>query len=112
MLIPSVPHWAANSASYTRGMDLRDATLMFVTESGDPLVARIAWSAYDDLCCGRDVPHTVLSELLDEASGKGDLAALRQKYSPAAFESIIMPICTEIGRQAPIRSSRYPIREP
>lgn len=93
-------------------MNLRDATLMFATESGDPLVAGIARSVYDDLCRGRDVPHTMLSELLGQASGKGVLAALRNKYSPAAYESIIMPICIQIGRQAPIRSSRYPVREP
>src|SRR5258707_9609647 len=84
------------------GMDLRDATLMFLAESGDPHVARIAQAAYDDLSRGRDVPHTVLSELPGEASGKGVPAALRQKYSAAAYESILMQVCREIGRQAPI----------
>jgi hypothetical protein len=94
-------------------MDLSDATLMLLAESGDHAeLARIARSAYNDLCRGREVPHTVLSELLGEASGKGVLAALREKCSSAAFESILMPICREIGRRAPIRPSRYPIREP
>jgi hypothetical protein len=45
-------------------MDLRDATLMLATQSGDPLVAGIARPAYDDLCCGRDVPHTAPTVLL------------------------------------------------
>jgi hypothetical protein len=40
------------------------------------------------------------------------LAELREKYGPAAFESMRRPICREIGRRAPIRPSRYPIREP
>ena len=39
-------------------MDLRDAGLLFVTESDDPLVAGIARFAHDDLRRGRDVPHT------------------------------------------------------
>jgi hypothetical protein len=94
-------------------MELSDAMLMLLAESGDHAeLARIAQSAYNDLCRGREVPHTVLSELLGEASGKGVLAALREKYSPAAFESVLMPICREIGLQAPIRPSRYSIREP
>jgi hypothetical protein len=88
-------------------MNLRDATLMFRTESAaHPTVAVIAQSAYDQLAQGEDVDHHVLSELLGEASGKGVLRAMRQKYSPAEYEAIIMPICAEVGRQAPIRSSR------
>ena len=46
-------------------MDLRDATLMFLAESGEyPEPTRLAGSAYDDLCLGREVPHTVLSNQL------------------------------------------------
>lgn len=41
------------------------------------------------------------------SSGKGVLRALNAKYSPVAFEAIISPILTEIGRQAPIKSRRY-----
>jgi hypothetical protein len=94
-------------------MDLKDATLMFLAESrAHPGVASIAQSVYDDLSSGREVPHTVLSDLLGEASGQGVLGVLRQKYSAAAYEAIIMPICQEIGRQAPIPSRRYPVREP
>lgn len=84
-------------------MDLRDATLMFLAESGEhPDLTRLAESAYDDLCLGREVPHTVLSDLLGEASGKGVLRTLRRKHSAAAFEAIIMPICRDIDRQKPI----------
>jgi hypothetical protein len=50
----------------------------------------------------------VLNELLGEASGKGVLRALYQKYSPTAYAAIIMPICQEIGRQAPVRPRRQP----
>jgi hypothetical protein len=88
-------------------MNLRDATLMFLAESAaHPTVAEKARSAYDRLIQGDDVDYRVLSDLLGDASGKGVLRAMQQKYSPAEYEAIIMPICQEVGRQAPIRSSR------
>jgi molecular chaperone DnaK (HSP70) len=89
-------------------MDLRDATLMFLTESAAyPAVAEVAQSARDRLAGGEDIDYRVLSQLVDEASGKGVLRAIRQKYGPVGFESIVMPVLREIGRRAPIRSSRY-----
>jgi hypothetical protein len=88
-------------------MDLKDATLMFLTEAAAyPAVAEIAQSAYDHLVEGEDIDYRVLSDLVGEASGKGVLRAMSQKYSPAAYEAIIMPVLREIGRRAPIRSSR------
>jgi hypothetical protein len=88
-------------------MDLKDATLMFLAESAAyPVVAEIAQSAYDRLVEGEDVDYRVLSDLVNEASGKGVLRAMRQKHGPAAFEAIVMPVLQEIGRRAPIRSSR------
>jgi hypothetical protein len=94
-------------------MDLRDATLMLLAESGaHPDLVRIAQSAYDDLSHGTDVSYEVLNDLLGEASGKGVLGALRQKYSPAAYEAILEPICREIGRQAPVPPYRGPLGEP
>jgi hypothetical protein len=90
-------------------MNLRDATLVILTESGDyPGLAQLAQSAYDDLASGRDAAHPVLSELIGEASGKGVLRALRQKYSPVAFDAIITPILKEIDRQKPIPSRPRP----
>jgi hypothetical protein len=88
-------------------VDLKDATLMFLAEAAAyPAVATIAQSAYDSLVDGEEIDYRVLSDLVGEASGKGVLRALHQKYSPAAFEAIIMPVLQEIGRRAPIRSSR------
>lgn len=88
-------------------MDLKDATLMFLSESAAyPAVASIAQSAYARLAAGEEIDYRVLSDLVDEASGKGVLRALRQRYSTTAFEAMIMPILQEIGRQAPIRSRR------
>jgi hypothetical protein len=88
-------------------MDLKDATLMMLTESaGHPAVATIAKSAYDTIVDGDVIDYRVLNDLIGEASGKGVLRALRQKYGPTAFDAIIMPICQEIGHQAPIKSSR------
>jgi hypothetical protein len=89
-------------------MDLRDATLMFLTESAaHPAVASLAQSAYDRLAEGEDIDYRVLNELVGEASGKGVLRAMRQKYGPVAFESIVGPVLQEIGRRKPIRSTRY-----
>jgi hypothetical protein len=90
-------------------MDLRDATLVILTESGDyPGLAQLAQSAYDELTSGHDVAYPVLSDMIGEASGKGVLRALRQKYSPVAFDSIITPILKEIGRQKPVPPRRRP----
>jgi cadmium resistance protein CadD (predicted permease) len=88
-------------------MDLRDATLMLLSESADhPSLAKIAQAAYDQLARGETVDYRVLSELLGEASGKGVLQGLGQKYSLTACQAMLMPICREIGRQAPIPPRR------
>jgi hypothetical protein len=89
-------------------MDLKDATLMFLTESAAyPAVAELARGAYDRLAEQGDIDYRVLDELVGQASGKGVLRAMRQKHGPVAFESIIGPVLQEIGRRKPIRSSRY-----
>jgi hypothetical protein len=90
-------------------VDIKDATLMLLTESADhPAVAALAQSAYEQYARGQSVDYRLLDDLIGEASGKGVLRAIRQKYSVAAFEAIVMPILQEIGRQKPIRSTRYP----
>lgn len=79
---------------------------MFLCESAEyPAVADIAQSAYSRLADGEDIDYRVLNDLLGEASGKGVLRAMRQKYSATAFEAMIMPICKAVGQSAPIRSS-------
>ena len=89
-------------------MDLKDATLMFLTESAAyPAVAEIARSAYDRLVEGDDIDYRVLDHIIDEASGKGVLRAMRQKYGPVAFEAIVQPVLQEVGQRKPIRSDRY-----
>jgi hypothetical protein len=88
-------------------VNIQDATLMFVTESdAHPTVQRRAQTIYDQLSSGEHVPYTMLQDLIDEASGKGVLQALARKYSPTAYESIIMPILSEIGRYKPIHSTQ------
>jgi hypothetical protein len=84
-------------------MDIKDATLMMLSESaGHPAVTSIAQSVYQRLANGEPVDYRLLDELIGQASGKGVLRALHAKYSPAAYEAIIGPILTEIGRQKPI----------
>lgn len=90
-------------------MDLKDATLMFLSESaGHPAVATLAQSAYDRLAAGEEVDYGLLDDLIGEASGKGVLRAMHSKYSPTAYEAIISPLLDEIGRRKPIRSDRRP----
>jgi hypothetical protein len=91
-------------------MDLKDATLMFLSESAAyPAVAAIAQSAYDRLADGEEIDYRVLDELIGEASGKGVLRELHRTYSPEAYEAMIGPILQEIGRTKPIRSQRPPV---
>src|SRR5215467_4113041 len=74
-------------------MDLKDATLMFLAEAAAyPAVTYIARSAYDRLVEGQDADYRELNDLVWEASGKGVLRAMHQKYSPVVFEAIIMPV--------------------
>ena len=89
-------------------MDIKDATLVMLSESaGHPAVVSLAESAYQRLANGDPVDYQLLDDLIGEASGKGVLRALHAKYSPTAYEAIIMPILAEIGRQKPIRSSGH-----
>jgi len=90
-------------------MDLKDATLMMLSESADhPAVASLARSAYDQMVNEERVDYRLLDELIGEASGKGVLRALHARYSPVAYEAIIMPILAEIGRQKPVGPRRRP----
>jgi hypothetical protein len=94
-------------------MDLKDATLMMLSESADyPAVASLAQAAYDQIVDGGPVDYRLLDELIGEASGKGVLRALNAKYDSVAYNAIIGPILTEIGRTKPIRSQRYGDTDP
>jgi hypothetical protein len=89
-------------------MDIKDATLVMLSESaGHPAVASIAQSVYDRLANDDPVDYRLLDQLIGEASGKGVLRALHAKYNPTAYEAIITPLLTELGRLKPIRSRRY-----
>ncbi|MGH3250695.1 MAG: hypothetical protein ACRDOI_31430 [Trebonia sp.] len=86
-------------------MELKDATLMMMNESaGQPTVASLARSVYDRIVNSEPVDYRLLDDLIGEASGKGVLRALHAKYSPTAYDAIIMPILAELGRRKPIRS--------
>lgn len=110
-------------------MDIQDAALILMGESADhPALAALARSVHERLVNGDPVDYRLLDQLVGEASGKGVLRSLHAKYSPTAFEAIIMPILAELGRQKPIgprahgqpadpendplRASTWPPREP
>ena len=80
---------------------------MILNESAaHPSVARIAQSAYDQLACGQAVDYRILDELVGEASGKGVLRAIRQKYGATAHEAIFGPVLREIDRDKPVPPAR------
>jgi len=88
-------------------MDLKDATLVILGESGThPSLAQLAQSAYDQLATDGQVDYRVLSDLVAEASGKGVLRAIHRKYGPAAGEAVFGPILREIDRQKPVPPRR------
>ncbi len=57
---------------------------------------------------GQEVDYRVLDELVGEASGKGVLRAIRQKYGATAHEAIFAPILREIDREKPVPPRRRP----
>src|ERR1051326_1908133 len=64
-------------------MDLKDATLMFVTESAAyPAVAELARSAYDRLADEGAIDYRVLDELVGEAGGRGRRRAQPLRADP------------------------------
>jgi hypothetical protein len=90
-------------------MDLKDATLVFLTESaGHPSVASLAQTAYDQLAEGDVVPYQLLSDMIGEASGAGILRVLHGKYSATACNAVLMPVLQEIDRQKPVPPRRRP----
>ena len=93
-------------------MDLKDATLMILAESaGYPEVTRLAQTAYDALAEGDEVSHWMLSDMIGEASGKGVLRVVHQKYSPTAYDALLRPIFREIDRQRPVPPRPRPAPE-
>jgi hypothetical protein len=88
-------------------VDLKDATLMILTESAAyPGLSKLAQSAYDQLTSDRQVDYRVLSDIVAEASGKGVLRAINSKYGPTARDAIFEPILREIDRQKPVPPRR------
>jgi hypothetical protein len=86
-------------------MNLTDAARMVMAESAPfPELMRVARDAYDELAAGRQVHHTALSWMVREASRKGLYGALIQKHGNGAFEDMIIVLCREIDRQAPVPS--------
>jgi hypothetical protein len=89
---------------YAPVMDLKDATLMVLIESvGCRELASLARSVFDQLWSGLEVDYRLLDEMLGEASHRGVLETMRNKYNPTAYDAILTPITDEIVRQKPIR---------
>lgn len=96
-------------------MDLKDATLVLMTESaGYPALASLAQSVYEQLARGEEVSWRQLDELIAEVSGTGVLRAVRAAYSPAAYNAIMLPVLAELDRLKPVppRPAPGPERDP
>jgi hypothetical protein len=88
-------------------VNLKDATLVILNESAaHPGLAKLAQSAYDQLSRDGEVDYRVLSDLVAEASGKGVLRAIHQKYSATGRDAVFGPILREIDRQKPVPPRR------
>ena len=88
-------------------MDLKDATLMILSESAaHPGLAKLAQSAYDQLTGDGQVDYRVLSDMVAEASGKGVLRAIHRKYGATTRDAIFGPVLREIDRQKPVPPRR------
>lgn len=86
-------------------MDLTDAARMIMAESaGSPELMRVTRDSYDELAAGRPVHHATLSWMIREASRKDLYGALIQKHGMDAFEEMVVVLCKEIDRQAPVPS--------
>lgn len=80
---------------------------MILSESaGHPGLERLAQSAYDQVATDGQVDYRVLSDMIAEASGRGVLRAIHQKYGPTTRDAIFGPVLREIDRQKPVPPRR------
>ncbi|MFC5185479.1 hypothetical protein [Actinomadura harenae] len=84
-------------------MDLKDATCMILNESADhPELMRLSRDTFEELASGRQVPFTVLSDMLRLAARKNVFPSLVHKHGDQAFQDMVMAIGRQLDRQAPI----------
>lgn len=84
-------------------MDLKEASYMVLSESAPHAELRsVAQAAYDDFSAGREVPYIALKGMLVEASRKGVLGRLKQRYGYDAFNDMVLVLGREADRQRTI----------
>jgi hypothetical protein len=90
-----------------RGMELIEAVRLFLVESAaHPRLMRLVRFTHDEYMAGRAVPWETLRMLIDEASGAGVLAAVRER-NPATWDEAFTTLLLELDRV-----SADPVREP
>jgi hypothetical protein len=91
-------------------MDLKEATYMVLRESGPYAELRsVAQAAYDDFSAGREVPYIALTGMLTEASRKGVLGELKQRYGYDTFCDMVIVLGREADRQRTI-AGKAPVK--
>jgi hypothetical protein len=84
-------------------MDLKEASYMVLSESAPYAELRsVAQAAYDDFSAGREVPYVALKGILTEASRKGVLGKLKQRYGYDTFCDMVIVLGRETDRQRTI----------
>ncbi|WP_433179195.1 hypothetical protein [Actinoallomurus sp. CA-150999] len=91
-------------------MDLKEASYMVLSESAPYQELRsVAQAAYDDFSTGREVPYIALTGMLTEASRKGVLGKLKQRYGYDTFCDMVFVLARETDRQRTI-AGKAPVR--
>lgn len=62
----------------------------------------VAQAVYDDFSAGREVPYVALKGILTEASRKGVLGKLKQRYGYDTFYDMVIVLGRETDRQRTI----------
>ncbi|MEV5705713.1 hypothetical protein [Actinoallomurus sp. NPDC052274] len=84
-------------------MDLKDASYMVLAESAPHSdLMDVARAVHDDFSAGREVPHFALTGMLAEASRKGVLSRLKQRYGDGAINDMVFVLAREADRQRTI----------
>lgn len=75
--------------------------MILLQSGGQPELVKRARFVYEEYTAGHRVEWQALAELLEEASGKGVLAAFKEQ-NPETFNEVILTLGREIDRDAPI----------
>ncbi len=87
-------------------MERKDAARLILLESADyPELMEQVRLVYEEYAAGQRVQWQALAALLEEAGGKGVIAAFKEK-NPETLNDVIVTLGREIDRDAPVVRDR------